>query len=146
MCSNQQNTKPSKPPSKYSAIWHMDIGYSPNKAIGGAKYTLLLIDKATRYKFIYGLTNLTTSLLDAVKKFLCDCSVKPSLIRTDFDDKLLSGKVGELLTEHKIQVEGAPPYRQHQNGLVERHWQTLVTMARNWLASSSLPTKYWYFA
>jgi deoxyuridine 5'-triphosphate nucleotidohydrolase len=144
--SNRRNTTPSKPPSKYGDIWHMDIGYGPTKSIGGAKYTLLLIDKATRYKFIYGLKNLTTSLLDAVKKFLRDCAVIPTLIRTDFDDKLLGGDVGKLLLEHKIQVEGAPPYRQHQNGLVERHWQTMVNMARNWLTSSMLPSSYWYFA
>jgi hypothetical protein len=66
--SNQRNTTPSKPPAKYSDIWLMDIGYGgPNTAIGGAKYTLLLIDKATRYKFIiYGIKNLTTSLLEAM--------------------------------------------------------------------------------
>jgi hypothetical protein len=72
--------------------------------------------------------------------------VIPTLIRTDFDDKLLGGKVGELLLDYKIQVEGAPPYRQHQNGLVERHWQTMVNMAQNWLTSSMLPSNYWHFA
>jgi hypothetical protein len=109
--SNQHNSTPSRPPAKYSNIWHIDIGYGPNTpAIGGAKYTLLLVDKATRYKFIYGLKNLTTSLLDAMKKFLCNCAVTPTLIQTNFDNKLMGGKIGTLLLENKIQIEGAPPY------------------------------------
>ncbi|MFN9979868.1 MAG: hypothetical protein ACK53Y_08140, partial [bacterium] len=30
--------------------------------------------------------------------------------------------------------------------MVERHWQTMVSMARNWLASSELPTCFWFHA
>ena len=44
------------------------------------------------------------------------------------------------------QNRSSPPYRQHQNGLVERQWQSILAMSRNWLKSSMLPTKYWYFA
>ena len=109
----------------------MDIGYGSCSGIGGIKYTLLLIDKFSRYKFVYGLTNLTTSLLEAVEKFLAECGVTPSLIRTDFDHKLLGGAVASLLTKEKINIEAAPPYRQHQNGLVERHWQTIVNISQS---------------
>jgi hypothetical protein len=49
------------------------------------------------------------------------------------------------LTEKSIPIQASPPYRQHQNGLVESHWQTIVSMTRNWLTSSLLPTKYWYY-
>jgi len=38
-----------------------------------------------------------------------------------------------------IHVNAAPSYRQDKNGLVERHWQMMVSMARNWLASAELP-------
>jgi hypothetical protein len=124
----------------------MDIGYGPERSIGGIKYTLLLVYKYSRYKFIYGLKNLTTSLHDAISKFLLDCGTTPTLIRTDFDYKLMGGKVQEILTTNKIQLESAPPYRQSQNGLVEHHWQTLVNMAHNWLTSAQLPCTYWYFA
>jgi len=33
-----------------------------------------------------------------------------------------------------------------KNGLVERHWQTMVSMARNWLASAELPSTFWFYA
>jgi hypothetical protein len=144
--SARRNTTPLKSPQKYGDIWHMDIGYGPDMAIGGIKYTLLLVDKFSRYKFIYGLKNLTTSLHEAMQRFLLDCSVTPTLIRTDFDQKLMGGEVAKLLLQHKVKIESSPPYRQHQNGLVERQWQTLVNMARNWLKSSMLPMEYWYFA
>jgi hypothetical protein len=45
-----------------------------------------------------------------------------------------------------IHVNAAPSYRQDKNGLVERHWQTMVAMARNWLASAELPSTFWYYA
>ena len=145
--SSRRNTTSKSIPTSYSDIWHMDIGYGPETSIGGIRYTLLFIDKYSRYKFVYGLKNLTSSLLSAVKKFINDIGIKPSLIRTDFDHKLIGGNVAKFLNEEeKIRLESAPPYRQHQNGLVVRHWQTIVNMARNWLHSSMLPTTYWYFA
>lgn len=43
-------------------------------------------------------------------------------------------------------MNAAPAYRQDRNGLAERHWQTMVTMARNWLASAELPSTFWFYA
>jgi hypothetical protein len=43
-------------------------------------------------------------------------------------------------------VNAAPPHYQDKNGLAERHWQTLVSMSRNWLASAELPSTFWYYA
>jgi len=45
-----------------------------------------------------------------------------------------------------VHVNAAPSYRQDKNGLVESHWQTMVTMARNWLASAELPSSFWFYA
>jgi hypothetical protein len=146
MSSSRRNTSPSSPPAAYSDVWHIDIGYGPCSAIGGYKYTLMAVDKRTRYKLVYGLKNLTSSLLASIQQFIVDCKIKPKLIRTDFDSKLIGGKVAEFLLSVGVPIESSPPYRQHQNGLVESHWQTVVSMARNWLTSSLLPSKYWFFA
>ena len=89
---------------------------------------------------------MTTSLHQAIEQFLLVCGPTPEIIRTDFDCKLIRGKVKDLFTKAGIKVEASPPYRQHQNGLVERHWQTIIAMTRNWLTSAQLPSKYWYFA
>jgi hypothetical protein len=45
-----------------------------------------------------------------------------------------------------VHVNAAPPYSQDKNGLSERHWQTLVSMSRNWLASAELPSSFWFYA
>ena len=127
--SRRCNTKPSTPPEHYSDCWHMDIEYGPCTSIGGICFCLLLVDQATRYKRIYPLKNLTTSLLRAMKRFLTDVKVAPKITRKDFDHKLIGGPVSELLQEtNKIDLQAAPPKRQHQNGLVERSWQTIVSM------------------
>ena len=146
MQSRKRNNTPLPPPKQYSHTWHMDIGFGPTTAIGGIRYTLMLVDKATRTKRMYGLKNLTTSLHQAIHQFLAEAGVKPTMIRTDFDSKLMAGTVHQILTEKGIRIESAPPKRQHQNGLVERNWRSAVTMARNWLKSSMLPAKYWWFA
>ena len=141
----RRNKTPSNIPKHYSDVWHLDIGYGPCTAIGGVRYALMAVDKSTRYKFTYGLKNLTTSLHEAIGQFLIDCGQTPKLIRTDFDPKLFGGETKKIFTAAKVKVEAAPPYRQHQNGLVERAWQTVVSMTRNWLTSAQLPAKYWYF-
>jgi deoxyuridine 5'-triphosphate nucleotidohydrolase len=146
MKASRRNTTPSNLPQHYSDIWHLDIGFGPCTAIGGIKYTLLAVDKKTRYKLVYGLKNLKSSLLAAIKSFVVDTGVKPKLLRTDFDKKLIGGDVASFLRDSNIPIEASPPYRQHQNGLVESHWQSIVTMSRNWLTSAMLPTKYWHLA
>jgi hypothetical protein len=65
---------------------------------------------------------------------------------TDFDLKLISGHAQDYLNSMLIHVNAAPSYRQDKNGLVEHHWQTMVYMARSWLASAELPSTFWYFA
>jgi len=70
--------KKSSLPASYSDIWYMDIGFGPCTGKGGNKYCLLLVDKYSRYKFVYGLQNLTTSLLQAMKCFLKDVKVPPT--------------------------------------------------------------------
>ena len=121
-----RNTSPSPTPSEMRKIWHIDIGFGPCNAIGGIKYTLLAVNKKTRTNLVFGLKNLTTSLHRAMQEFILVCGPKPEIIRTDFDAKLIRGPVKKFLTEQQIKIQASPPYRQHQNGLIERHWQTVV--------------------
>ena len=87
MHSNKRNTTPLERASTYSAKWHMDIGFGPTTAIGGIKYCLLLVDSYSRLKLTYGLTNLTTSLISALKRFKIDAQAKIGEIRTNFERK-----------------------------------------------------------
>jgi len=44
-------------------------------------------------------------------------------IRTDLDNKIVGSEVKKMLSQHQVEIFAAPPHRQDQNGLVERHWQ-----------------------
>ncbi len=53
----------------------------------------------------------------------------PRILYTDFDPKILSTNITEWYTSHDGIILVAPPEQQHQNGLVERTWQTISKMA-----------------
>ena len=55
MQSRHCNTGPSTKPKAYSEIWHTDIGFGPCAAIGGIHYTLMMVNKCSQFKFVYGL-------------------------------------------------------------------------------------------
>jgi hypothetical protein len=145
MNSTRRNTTPLPIPQNIGDAWHLDIGYGPKAAIGGIKYTLLAVDRHSRYKLVYGLKNLQGSHLSAIKMFLRDCGPKPKLLRTDFNQKIMGGDVTALLLDNEIPIQSSPPYHQHRNGLVERHWQEMVAMTRNWITQSLLPSEFWCF-
>jgi hypothetical protein len=55
-CSNKT---PIEHPAKYLEVVHCDIGFSDVKSVGnGALYCLTLVDRATRYSWIYPLKSL----------------------------------------------------------------------------------------
>jgi len=60
-------------------------------------YSLLLVDKKSRYKLVYPLQNLTSDLLSQLKQFLIDVDGCCKAIRVDFDHKLLGGNVKAFL-------------------------------------------------
>merc|ERR1711884_884326 len=86
-----------------------------------------------------------SSIHRAITCFLCNVKVKPKLLYTDFDQKLISGKVATLVEDNEIDLQAAPPKPQPQNSPVEQSWQIIVTMTRNWLISNLLPSTFWYY-
>ena len=139
-------------------MWNLnfsDIGHGTGSAIGGVRYVLVLIDKKTSHIWEYGLKTVKEqSILAAVKQFVNDLGCKPRRMVADRDFKLIGGAVSQYLTTPTLenneikttQVTGAPDSRQNQNGLIEIHWRKLMSLARSWLTSNLLPTRFWYFA
>ena len=124
-----------------------DIGYGEGVGPGGFKYCLFLVDLATRYTWVYGLTDLSGECItDALWRFFVDAGGFPKRFRCDFDRRFLHGKVGRLLRSHGVKIGASPPHRQSQNGAVERHWNTAVEMGRAFLAEANLPKRYWFWA
>jgi len=141
-----RNTFPKPLPHQLGDIVHMDIIFGSGKAIGGAKYALFLVDRATRHKFIYPLQNLTEDILSSLKLFTKEIGRQPKLIRTDFDHKLIGQKTLALFADQRTTIESAPPDQQNENGLCERNWRSILRMSRSWLASALLPSEFWWYA
>ena len=143
----QRNTTPLPLPNSFGDTVHCDIAYGKRTALTGIKYVLLLVDRATRKKFVYGMQNLTSDVQASMEQFIVDCGNRaPKRLLTDFDSKIMGGATLELLRRRGCSVAAAPAARQSQNGLVERAWRTVVRMARAWVNQHLLPTEYWYHA
>jgi hypothetical protein len=141
-----RNTTPVPRPSTYGDVIHMDIVFGPDVSVGNIHYGLIFTDRYSRMTYIYPLQNLTFDIKKQLEAFFAHLGFSPKRLISDFDTKLIGGQAREYLNALKIHVNAAPAYRQDKNGLVERHWQTLVAMARNWLASAELPASFWFYA
>ena len=143
---NPRNTHPLNLPSTPGSTVHADIIFGSGTAIGGVKYALFLVDRATRHKFLYPIKDLKQDILPAFRKFFLDIGRVPTVIHTDFDHKLMGQPIETYLIDRKCKIESAPPEHQSMNGLCERNWRSILKMARSWLASSLLPHSFWWFA
>ena len=73
----------------------MDIVFGDCLSLGFFCYALILIlvDVATRYCWIYGLTSLTSNhIIAALEAFRSDANGVPKKFHSDFDTKLIGGK------------------------------------------------------
>jgi len=141
-----RNTTPLVRPQAFGDVIHMDIVFGPDIAIGNVHYGLIFTDRFSRMTYIYPLQNLTSDIKKQLETFFSHLGCLPKRLITDFDTKLIGGKAREYLNGLLIHTNAAPAYRQDKNGLAERHWQTLVAMARSWLASAELPGSFWFYA
>ena len=139
-------TNPVKLPRNFGDVMHVDIGYGCSAGIGGIKYALFVVDRATRYKYIYPIRSLTDDILPAFQSLVKDMGFAPKKIITDFDSKLFGQSIQSYFTPLGTTIESAPPRMQHKNGLVERNWRSVVRMARSWLTSALLPSQFWFHA
>ena len=120
--------------------------YGCSAGIGGIKYDLFVVDRATRNKYMYGLTPLRHDIMPAIQQLVTDIWLNPAKIVTDYDHKLMWKKVSEYLNDIRCKIESTPPKHQHQNGLVECNWRSVVQMARSCLNFALLPSFFWFYA
>jgi hypothetical protein len=95
--------------------------------------------------YIYPLQNLTSDIKKQLEAFFAHLGFTPKCLITDCHTKLIGGRAGEYLNG-LIHINAAPAYCKDKNGFAERHWQTLVAMARNGLASAKFPGSLGFYA
>lgn len=96
---------------------HMGIFFGDCMALGGFRYALVLVDVATRFTWLYGLTSLSsTDIIDALTSFRSAVDGRlPKKFHTDFDKKLMGGKALRWIQDNKSKVIAAPARRQSLN-------------------------------
>ena len=145
---SKRNTQVLPLPQHFGDTMHMDIVYGTSTSINGIRYGLFIVDRATRHRFILPLKNLKQDLLPTLKTFRNNIGLVPKRFITDFDHKLMGQQILDYFTdtEGSCNIESAPPNKQNQNGLAESNWKSILYMARAWLTSSLLPSKFWWYA
>jgi len=131
---SSRNTHPVPCPNHFGDMIHMDIVFGTDISIGNVHYGLYFMDRYSRMTYIYPLQNLTSDIR------------KQKRLISDFDMKLIGGSARDHLNSLHIHCNAAPAHRQDCNGLAEQHWQTIIAMARNWLASAELPASFWFYS
>jgi hypothetical protein len=125
---------------------HMDIAFGDCVAVGGYRYALILVDRATRYYWTFGLKTLASAnIISALHLF---CATAGRLARTfysDCDIKLFGSAFSEYLIDGQSKVIAAPAKRQSANGLVESHWKTMVHMACAYITEKQMPCTFWFY-
>jgi len=141
-----RNTMPVPRPSYFGDVFHVDSIFGPEIAAGNIHVSLLFRDRFSRMTYLYPLQNLTSDIPKQMQAFFAHIRSPPGHLISDFVLKMIGGKAREFLNSLLIHVNAAPSYCQDKNGLVEFHWQTMISMAQYWLASAELPLTFWFYA
>ena len=72
---------------------YLDIAYGDTISKLGFRYAILLINRATKYMWFYGLRSLVSACtIDTLEQFRADAGGLPKQFRCDCDQKLLGGE------------------------------------------------------
>lgn len=143
---SKRNTHPVDLPESFGHTMHMDIVFGSKTAINGIKYGLFIVDRATRYKTILPLRNLTSDILFQLQKFCRSIGFVPHKFIADCDHKLFSLTIQQWLVNNNSSITVAPEGKQPSNGLCQRNWRSVLRMARGWIASAMIPSSFWWYS
>ena len=91
-------------------ILHFDIAFSSCVLVGGFCYSLIFVDRATRYNWVFGLKDLSKeSILLAYRLFRVDAGSYARCFHCDCDPKLFGTTIREHLVDHSCWVGASLP-------------------------------------
>ena len=124
---NPNKGKPLTRRRKYLDKVHLDIVYGDCLGLGGFRYAMVLVDVATCFCWVFGMSTLTSAdIIGAFVQFQIAAGGLPVKFHADFDQKLIGGAALKWIQKNNSKIIAAPRNRQSSNGLVERTWQTLL--------------------
>jgi hypothetical protein len=132
--------------SFFLGVAHVDIAFGNCVLVGGFCYALMLVDRATRYNWVYGLKDLLgNSVLSALRLFKADAGSYALCFHLDCDTKLFGTRIQENLIDNNSNIVAMAAGRQSANGLVESHWKTMVHMSHAYLTEKQMSRSFWFF-
>jgi hypothetical protein len=132
--------------SFYLDIVHVDIAFGDCVSTGGFRYSLVFVDRATRYNWVFGLKDISClSILSAFCLFRAEAGSYARCFWSDCNTKLFGLKIREHLLDNASNIVAAAAGRQSANGLVESHWKVMVHMARAYLTEKQMPQSFWFY-
>ncbi len=124
----------------------MDIAFSNSLSIGGFRYALILVDRATQYNGAYGLKNLLLDAILAVIQLFCAAAGSLAIcFHCDCDLKLFGTAISKCFIDNDSKVVAAPAKRQSSNGSVESHWKIMVHIGCGYLTRKQMPWTFWFY-
>ena len=145
--------------NKYLDVVHLDIGFGDTVSVGGSRYVLVFVDRATRHNWVFGLKTLSPAdihmAFNEVRgeagrfagSYCCDCDLKliGSSVRS-YIKEAGSGIISSEVGEQSSTIVSAGEGQQSSNRLVESHWKTMVHMSRAYLTEKQMPQNFWFYS
>jgi len=132
---------------KFLDAVHMDIAFGDCISVGGYRYALILVDRATRFNWVFGLKTLSSDcILSALGLFRAAAGSLARCFYCDCDPKLFGRAISDYLVDNSLKVVATPAKRQSSNGLVESPWKVMVHMARAYFTEKQMPRAFWFYA
>ncbi len=116
-------------------------------SIGGFKYALIFVDRATQYNWCFGLKSLYhDKIIAAFMTFRVEAGNLARQFNCNCDEKLFDSHIRLFLHLERSSIVSSPAGHQSANGLVESHWKIMVHMSRTYLTEKQMPWSFWYYA
>lgn len=127
---------------------HWDLVMPAEESTEGYRHAILLIDRATRYRWAYGLKT-KDEVPSALRKWYADTAgvrTKHSLVRLMRDNagENKSTEVTEFFESRGVETRYSAAYEQWQNGPAEASVRVTGRLIRSELSSTGLPTSTWF--
>ncbi len=132
--------------AKYLDIVHVDIAFGDCFSVGGFKFALIFVDRATCYNWTFGLKLLQhCNVHAAFLAFRDKAGVFAHQFQCDCNEKLFGSTIRSFLHLHQSSIVASPAGRQSSNGLID-HWKIMVHMSQAYLTEKQMPWTFWYYA
>jgi len=119
------------------------------KSVHGEKGFFLFSDRKTNFLKVYTCAN-KSCIMDCLDDYMLTVvkhhDARWKVMQSDYAQDFLSEDVTNWCKENKIKTQNSAPYRQDQNGMVERDVGFLMDRARAMMAHFNTPRKYWNYA